>query len=242
MLSLAHPRLLSTLVLIEPIIAASSIQESGPGLVQMTLRRKTTWPSRLTAEKTFAKAFKSWDPRALQSFYNHALYPYPSSSNSDNEIPTRVVTGRYQELGGVVRPSYIYDGNFTPAEMPWVEEALVVHDLIPFVPCSAFYICGALSASSLAEVRADWMARTGVGKHMGRARERRVQVAVVPDVGHLVPMEAPTACAKAAAEWIDQEIGGLENKDKKLAGWRYSTLEEKEKLAEKWMASVKAKI
>jgi hypothetical protein len=73
MLSLGHPMLFSTLVLIDPIFAAGAIQAIGPGMTNMTLRRKTEWPLRQTAEKAFAKAFKMWDRRALENFNKYAL-------------------------------------------------------------------------------------------------------------------------------------------------------------------------
>ena len=139
--------------------------------------------------------------RALENFNEYALFPYPDSKTIEKETPTRLVTGRYQELGGIMRPAFIYDGNLDPEGMPWSEEALPVDDLIGFNSCSTVYICGALSNSAGLEIRNDWIARTGAAKHMGNPlRKRRVEVKVLPGVGHFVPMESPMACAGAVAK------------------------------------------
>ena len=242
MLALGHPMLFSTLVLIDPVIAADAIKGMGPRLTSMTLRRKTEWSSRQAAEKAFSNAFSSWDPRVLKRFYQFGLYPYPDPKTKDKEIPTRVVTGRAQELSGVVRPAFIYDGNLDPEGMPWVEEALVVNDLIEFIPCSTIYACGSLSLSANSEILKDWVARTGSGKHMGRPfRKRRVETKVLDGVGHFVPMEKPTACAETVAGWIDEEMVEWEKGEEKLNRWRDLTVEKREEAMTTWMANLKAK-
>lgn len=242
MLSLGHPMLFSTLVLIEPIIAAATIKGMGPGMTNMTLRRKTEWPSRQAAERALSKAFRSWDSRVLERFNSYALYPYPNPKIRKNETPTRLTTGRFQELGGIVRPAFIYDGNLNQKNIPWVEEALVVDNLIGFIPCSTVYVCGGLSPSADTEIRKDWIERTGTGKHMGKpGRRRRVEAKILPGVGHFVPMEAPAACADAVATWVDEEVGEWEKEEEKLRDWRNLSGEMKEKLANTWMANLRAK-
>jgi hypothetical protein len=175
-------------------------------------------------------------------FQQIRTHPYPDSKIIEKQTPTRLVTGRYQELGRIVRPAFIYNGNLNPEKMPWVEEALLVDDLIGFIPCSAIYICGALSASAGREIRNDWVTRTGAAKHTGkRLQKRRVEAKVLPGVGHFGPMESPIAFAGAVAEWIDEEVGEWEKEDEKLRAWRNLALDKKEELAKTWMASLKAK-
>jgi pimeloyl-ACP methyl ester carboxylesterase len=242
MLALGHPRLFSTLVLIDPVIAADAIKGMGPGLTSMTLRRQREWSSRQAAEKAFSKAFKSWDPRVLKKFNQFGLYPYHDPKTKDKEISTRLATGRPQELSGVVRPAFIYNGNLEPENMPWVEEALTVDDLVGFIPCSTVYVCGSLSPATNPEIRKDWLARTGTGKHMGKPfGRRRVQAKVIDGVGHFVPMEKPTACAEAVVGWIDEEVGEWEEEEKKLNRWRDMTAEKKEEAMKIWMNNLKAK-
>ena len=211
-------------------------------MTNMTLRRKVEWPSRQAAEKAFSKAFQSWDPRVLERFNKYALHPYPNPGNKDKDTPSRLTTGRFQELSGFVRPAFIYGGQMKVDEIPWVEEALVVHDLIGFIPCSTVYVCGELSASANPEIREDWITRTGTGKPMGKpGRKRRVEAKVIPGVGHFAPMESPTACAGAVARWIDDEVREWETEDEKLKVWRDLSREKKEELAYAWMANLKAK-
>jgi hypothetical protein len=84
--------------------------------------------------------------------------------------------------------------------------------------------------------------RTGVSGSR-KKRERKVQAAVVSKAGHLVPMEAPTASAVAAAKWIDEEMARWSNENKVLRTmWKGLTSTEKEERANAWMKALKPKI
>ncbi|KAG9623974.1 alpha/beta-hydrolase, partial [Aureobasidium melanogenum] len=65
-LSLLHPRLLSTLILIDPVIIRASYLNAYK-LGRLSARRRDRWPSRAAARKAFEKSpmFKSWDKRVL---------------------------------------------------------------------------------------------------------------------------------------------------------------------------------
>lgn len=246
MLSLGHPMLFSSLVLIEPVISMDAIRAMGTALTQQTLRRRAEWPSREAAEKTFKIAFQSWDPRVLERWNKYALYPYPGPGNEEEKAqPTRLTTGRFQELTGIVRPGFIYSGSveFT-GKMTWVEEVTVLDNMIEFIPCSTFYICGAKGLSASPKMRSDWLARTGTGDHMGRKlRKRRVEDTVLPDVGHFAPLESPMACAESTSRWIDEDMKSWEEEQRSLnRTWGNLSAEEKEQRANDWMSELKAKM
>ena len=247
MLSLAHPRLFASMILIDPIIHPEAIGNVGPVFTRGILRRQVTWPSRQAAERTSNAIFKSWDPRVLQSFNSYGLFPYPKLGPDDDPEtpePTRLLTGRYQDLAGIVRPQYIYDGKIERDGIVWRDEVRVLHDMLHFIPCNTLYICGSKTFATNAKIRKDWQERTGSGLHLGRRmRERRVEEVLVPGAGHFVPLEEPTACANAAAKWISEELGGWEKEEEAMKkNWSSLSVEEKDKKANAWIAAIKAKI
>jgi len=246
MLSLAHPTLFSTMILLDPIIAPAEMVSMGLMLARTTLRRRIEWPSRLAAEKAFKVGFAAWDSRVLEKFLDYALYPYRSAQprNAAESQPVRLVTGRFQELMSFIRPDFVYTGDMNSKEIAWVEETFLSHKIIDLVPCTTLYICGEKSVSAGPEIRKDWLARTGTGAHMGRrGRKRRVEEVIVPGAGHFVPMENPRACAEAAAKWIDEDAKRWEAEEKSMKEtWRSLSKDEKEKRANAWMNNLKGKL
>ncbi|KAL2818009.1 hypothetical protein BJX63DRAFT_429341 [Aspergillus granulosus] len=63
LLSLLHPRLLSSLILMEPVIEKDIHTGKGPAFVKLSLARKDKWPSLEAAEAWFRKQYRNWDPR-----------------------------------------------------------------------------------------------------------------------------------------------------------------------------------
>jgi hypothetical protein len=243
MLALAHSMLFSTLILIDPFLSPSAIEQSGPTMIKRGLRRRLEWPSREEAEEAITRSYPSWEPRVLERMKNYGLFPYPQQKDiteKDSPTPTRLTTVTYQELINVVRPAFIYTGDLDPPEIPWASEALLLHRVIDFIPCSTVYICGSESHAATLEAREDWVTRTGTGSHMGRAmRPRRVEQRVLPGVSHYVPMEAPTGCAQVAADWIHEEVKAWEVDEEFIQKWRVLTPSEKEERTKEWMTKLK---
>jgi len=164
-------------------------------------------------------------------------------SSRSREI-SQHVTGRFQELVRFARPSFIYNGKIESGNIPCVQEALMVHNLIDLIPCNTLYISGEKSPATYPEIRKNWLKRTGTGAHMGRkGGERRVGEAVVPGMRHFVAMEVPRACAEAMAKWLDEEVDRWEKEEERLKKtWRDLSMEEKEEGANAWMSALKAKL
>ena len=68
-LCMMHPRLLSTLVLIEPVMM-DEISGTPSPVLQSTVRRDI-WETRAKTKSCLRKAFKSWDPRALDRLFKY---------------------------------------------------------------------------------------------------------------------------------------------------------------------------
>ncbi len=252
MLAVAHPTLFTALINIEPMFHTEAIVSVGTPFIKGILKRKVEWPSRQEAERTFAAAFKSWDARVLERLNAHSLHPYPNkdqdsrkTEKDDDIVRTRLLTGRYQELIAVLRPSFIYksDGESGNEGTSYPEEALLIHDLLPFIPCPTLYVCGGTSFISGHVMKEDWLARTGIRALQQPLRDREVAVVAIKDTGHFTPFEDPGSCAKAMSEWVCQEVEVWQREDEVFKRtWDNQPLIEKQKRAEAWMEGLKSKI
>lgn len=188
MLSLAQPGLFTTLIIMDPIINPGALYSSGNLFAKATLHRRVEWPSRVAAEASFKKRFANWDSRVIEQFNKFALYPYPTLENRDS--PARLVTGRYQELMGFLRPTFIYEGGAKGEDVHFIQESLTAHRLIDWVSCNVLYICGGTSLLAGSDIRKDLLGRTGIQSDRWTGMcKRRIEESVVPNAGHFVPME-----------------------------------------------------
>ena len=127
-LAYIHPRLLSSLVLIDPVIHDANSEEIKFKLESSFARsstfRRDIWPSRSQAEASFKrhKAYQTWDPRVLDLWTEHglrelptALYPDDATYSQDSDqsdTPTRegppvtLTTTKAQEVLMYIRPNY----------------------------------------------------------------------------------------------------------------------------------------
>ncbi|KAI1181859.1 Alpha/beta hydrolase family-domain-containing protein [Nemania serpens] len=82
-LALLHPRLLTSLVLFDPtIVDFDPARAAGPGTspARASAVRRDVWPSREVAIASFARSpfYRSWDPRVLERWNQHALRDLPT--------------------------------------------------------------------------------------------------------------------------------------------------------------------
>ncbi|KAK5134116.1 hypothetical protein LTR08_006891 [Meristemomyces frigidus] len=138
-LSLMHPRLFTSLILIDPVMARASARDGASGPARASTNRRDRWPSRKAAEASFkrSKFYQTWDPRVLDLWLEHGLrdlptqlYPQataasgtlpaitadPSSATVSPEPTTEkevtLTTTKHQEVFQFMRP------NFATAEFP----------------------------------------------------------------------------------------------------------------------------
>ena len=120
-LAYLHPRLLTSLVLIDPVVQSSFVEAADKSRVSQTRAstfRRDDWPSRAEAAASVKKSkfYKSWDPRVLDLWIRYglrslptAIYPnehdgYHGPENDDD--PVTLTTSKHQEVFTFLRPSF----------------------------------------------------------------------------------------------------------------------------------------
>lgn len=220
-----HPRLLHSLVLLDPVIQTAN---AGIAPAVASTRRRDLWDSRDAAAAAFARSafYRAWDPRVLERWVRHGLrrlptelYPATSTKPDDDERVT-LTTTKHQELFTFLRPTYPRGRGYGVPDREDFENPDPDHPGYPFYrpePLAAFrrlpelrpsvlYVFGAESDLSTPAQREAKMRRTGTGiGGSGGAAKGRVRE-VVLDCGHLVAMERVPQCADAIAGFLPGEL------------------------------------
>src|SRR5690348_15148828 len=78
-LSLIHPRLFATLILLDPVIAAHPKKTSSGPVASSTFRRDL-WPTREAAIASFKSSpfYQVWDPRVLKAWNEYGIRETPT--------------------------------------------------------------------------------------------------------------------------------------------------------------------
>ncbi|CAG8982712.1 hypothetical protein HYALB_00000993, partial [Hymenoscyphus albidus] len=258
-LSLIHPRLLSTIILMDPVIQNHASAPTGPSPAQASAFRRDLWPSREEAIAAFSKSkfYSTWDRRVFDKWCEFGIRPAPSSIYPAAEKGSMTLTTtKHQECFTFMRPSWeglSPDGNTItnrslvpdlnlqqPVRYPlYRPEPPTIMGRLPELRPSAFYIFGELSNMSLPVVRKQKMDLTGSGLGgSGGAKEGKVEEVVLKGVGHLVAMEAAGQCAEAAAGWLGREMKRVEKERAAYREWTKKSLAEKQTLSEEWKARI----
>lgn len=125
-LSLMHPRLFHTLVLLDPVVQRQTTQLDGFSLeqrkrviaktTQLSTHRRDIWPSRKAAEEGFKRSpfYQTWDPRVLERWVRYGLRDLPTPHHplndktvtDKNNTPVTLRTPLHQEVFTFSRPNY----------------------------------------------------------------------------------------------------------------------------------------
>lgn len=120
-LAYLHPRLLTSLVLIDPVIQnafATAPDDTRLPQTQASTFRRDDWASRAEAASSIRKSkfYQSWDPRVLELWIKYglrrlptAVYPkeHDSSDHSENDDgPVTLTTTKHQEVFTFLRPNF----------------------------------------------------------------------------------------------------------------------------------------
>lgn len=255
-LSLMHPRLLSTVVLMDPVIQQHASTIHGPSPAQQSTFRRDLWPSRADAIAAFSKSkfYQSWDRRVFERWCEFGIREiptlvYPEESKSGS---VTLSTTKHQECFTFLRPSWdgmSPDGNTIlrkdlvpdmnmnqPMRYPFYRsEPLRTFNRMNELRPSVLFIFGETSDMSSPELIKSKMEITGSGPGgSGGVKEGRVKQVTVKGVGHLVAMEASEVCADAAAAWFGQEVKKLDAERKVYDEWTEQSLREKQTMSRKW--------
>lgn len=120
-LSLMHPRLLSTVILIDPVIQRFNSSAGSFSLAKSSTRRRDQWPSRDAARATFLKSpfYRGWDPRVMDNWVQYGLrdlpthiYPEaadptdPKAAATSNDRAVTLKTTKHQEVFSFLRANF----------------------------------------------------------------------------------------------------------------------------------------
>ncbi|KAF8164732.1 Alpha/beta hydrolase fold-1 [Crassisporium funariophilum] len=165
----------SSLVIIEPMVSAEGthlLAKLRAALVQGANRRQDVWPSREAAFELMSKRSRTakWDRRVIQAFVNHALRWQPESNSF------RLLCTRQQEVVGIAM--YLdEEGPTKPVEdlnkiCHHIPVHLILGQICDFIP-----------------------ARVQNALTDPKSGRRYASIVKIPNVGHLIPQEAPAELA-----------------------------------------------
>jgi pimeloyl-ACP methyl ester carboxylesterase len=107
-LSLMHPRLMETLVLIDPVFAAIASVKGNFAPAAASSARRDKWPSRKAAAEGFkrSKFYQTWDPRVLDLWIKYGLRDLPTKLYPESQ-PTPAATGATVTVEPTVTPNVL---------------------------------------------------------------------------------------------------------------------------------------
>lgn len=261
-LALLHPRLLTSLVLLDPVLASFPNRPTyGLPPLYNSARRRDLWPSRAAAAASFAASpfYATWDPRCLSLLVKHGLRDAPTPLHPEAAPPqVTLTTTKHQECFTYYRPLAQAVDPATgkrvvdKAALVDADEAVRAQDpgvfafyraegtsAIPRLPGlrpGVMWVFGGKSDISTEEVRAEKMALTGTGTGgSGGVGAGRVKQEVVEEFGHLVPMEATTRCAEIAAGFLVGELEVWRAEEARFRGFAKRGKGEKQMMDGDWM-------
>lgn len=260
--ALTHPRLFSSVILMDPVIERHDKRMAGdyvtPG--HLSANRRDEWPSREAAAAAFAKSkfYQTWDPRTMERWVKYGLADKPGAAGGEVVL----ATSKHQEVFTFQRPSFpafgedgtqLLDRDLVPdmdfeagqdaSVVPvYRAEPNITFDRLKYIRPRLLYIFGGTSYMSLPPQRAAKMDVTGTGTSgSGGAAMGRVKSVVGEDWGHLIPMEAPAFCAQAAGEWAEDTMGWWREENAKYEEWTKKSMVEKSTLNRDVLDRIKPK-
>jgi hypothetical protein len=218
-LSIIHPRLLSTLILYEPVIFDSSFGDFNPA--KFVARRQDLWETREKAETALRKIQRAWDPRVVERYLQFGLRPVPTrlyNRQIDPDLPSSAVTlttTRHQESWSYTTPnlepeSAGLDRLLLPDWDPQTQrpfsfsrpECWTSMQNLPFVRPSVLWVFGSRSYLASAKAQDAKMRVTGTGVGgSGGVKKGMVEKAVL-ESSHTLVFEQIDKCAEVAADWV----------------------------------------
>ncbi|KAK4190740.1 Alpha/beta hydrolase family-domain-containing protein [Podospora australis] len=264
-LSLFHPRLLSSLILLDAVLSRFSSKGPKYGFQPMlaSAHRRDLWPSRSAAVEAFKKNkfYSTWDKRCFDLWCEHGLRDVPTAIYPSAPAgAVTLLTTKHMESFTYYRPTAqaispitgervldyakIPDADevvFSNPDFPFYRpEGSQTANKLPFVRPGCLWIFGADSNVNPHDVRQEKLELTGTGPGgSGGAKKGRVEIETIEGYGHLVPMEQTTQCAEFAARFIAKDLKYWKEEQEEFERyWKTKKDEEKWVLPEdfmKWM-------
>lgn len=238
-LAIIHPRLLSTLVLYEPVIFDDAIRPK-VNPAKFVANRPDLWESRDTAEAALRKSLRKWDSRVVERFLRFGIRSAPTrlyNKESDPNLPDSAMTlttTRHQESWSYTLPnlepeSAGLDRLLLADWDPKTERNLSFGRPecwssmrnLPFLRPSVLWVFGGRSYLSPPESQDSKVRSTGTGVGgSGGADQGMVKKVVFEKASHTLVFEQIDQSAEAAAEWVQGWFQGWLADEKLLAGYQ----------------------
>ncbi|KAK0742442.1 Alpha/beta hydrolase family-domain-containing protein [Apiosordaria backusii] len=261
-LSLLHPRLFTSLLLLDPVL--SRFQSKGPAYgfapMKASAFRRDLWPSLSAAKSAFESNpfYKTWDKRVFNKWLEHGLRPTPTRIYPDApEGSVTLLTTKHMESFTYYRPirqklaqdgkSHELDWELIPdadevvkqnPDFPFYrpEGGPATADKLPNVRPGCIWIFGGESNVNPADVRQEKLDLTGVGPGgSGGVKKGRVKAVTIEGFGHLVPMERTTEVAGYAADFLVEDLKYWKKEQQEFEEhWKKKRDEEKWVLSEEF--------
>jgi len=247
-LSLIHPTLFTSLILLDPVLVSNPADGNAFALPAFTLKRPQILPSRDIARIGFSNAFKRWDPRVLDLFMEYGLR---DRKNNDGKGEVEMIVGRYPELSGYIRTPHMQGRDESTLskdmdDIEWTRQIIRVYASMKTIAPSTLILAGGNSVTSRKEVREDWEKNYGSNDDFRNPGQRRnVVVDVIENGSHFFPFDDPKDVASRTGKWIESMVdeNSVFAKEKKsVREWRALKFEEKEQYIEGWMGEQKVKL
>ncbi|RAK95983.1 alpha/beta-hydrolase [Aspergillus ibericus CBS 121593] len=231
-LALMHPRLLTSLILMDPVIQLTAppmgFNSDPTGPVNWCLYREDIWPNRASADAAHRKASKRWDPRCLDLMAEFGFRDLPTALHPDlpdtanpSDPPVTLTTTKYHEVLGQLRENFnarTPDGRIqidrsTHADADPLLASLPVYKpepsstwhKLPFLRPSTLFLLGEYTYLRLDQLR-EGAKRCGQGVG-GSGGNDKVKEITIPKRGHFFPFESVVETAGYCAGWLDEVVG-----------------------------------
>ncbi|RMD40382.1 hypothetical protein DV735_g4740, partial [Chaetothyriales sp. CBS 134920] len=258
--ALMHPRLFTTLILIDPIIQVQIAEYAGSNIAQLSTFRRDVWPSRKAATDSFRSSpfYAAWHPEVFERWCQYGLRDLPTrlhrhDPHGQTPNPVTLTTTKHNEVFTFLRPIHRADGGYVnrkehldlntssqPDPHFYRPEPPATFARLPELRPSVLYVFGAESPAASPELCALKMKYTGVGiGGSGGVPDGRVKRVRYDGVGHLVAMEVPEKTAEDAATWIGSELERWrQDEDQHNREWKTRPRAERQTVDEQWKANI----
>ncbi|KAJ5272374.1 alpha/beta-hydrolase [Penicillium angulare] len=260
-LAFMHPRLFSSLILLDPTILKTppTAFRQHPVFHKYILNRQQSWPSRSQAEASIAKwpTYSTWDQRCLQRFLEHSLLETSEPNSKLDDPPVSFSTSEAQGILYMSRQALVNrqtDGTVTvdrehapdldpidaarddPLYRP---EMRATWNRLPELRPSAKFILGGRTYSSTRELN-EGVDRCGSGLGgSGGVAEGRVSKVVFKKGSHFFPLEMVDETAAECAIWIHAEVERWIKKEQEFNNSVVKRLENGERVGQEFSPAMR---
>ncbi|KAJ5493060.1 toxin biosynthesis protein [Penicillium diatomitis] len=238
-LATIHPRLLSTIILVEPVIFADGWHPPfNPA--RFAAKRHDLWDSREAAETDLRQSCRKWDPRVVELFLRYGIRPVPTllyNNETEPDLPPGAVTlttTKYQEMWQYnlanVEPESAgldhlllpdWDTKFARPLGYARPECCAAMRNLPSLRPSVLFVYGSRSPWASPDLQTLHVSSTGVGTGgSGGIEHGKVKKAVLEKGSHVLLLEDVDWSAQTVAEWVQQWFQGWLADERLLAGYQ----------------------